>query len=260
MLENATNLTVQIGGTVVGFFSKPYADPTLIVLLIVTTALVGLGAKMVHKRSDFYNRFQEVYKELLIPGKVELEYIKTKLKYTQEDHQEWNGFIDEVNKHKWWKYNARVLYKKTKKKFESSESSSKSFCLKAISVVQDMNEKNDCGFLIWDGNGDPPLVDYIEKEQIPKIVENVIAGNPIETYKSGYGGYAFEKPNQTVRAKSENKLKKLGELIQLTIDNDEKIKELLLKRKNEKVVAEKLLVTYNNKLIKIIHDLRFCRW
>jgi hypothetical protein len=49
-------------------------------------------------------------------------------------------------------------------------------------------------------------------------------------------------------------------LIQLTIDNNEEIKKLLSKRKNEKIAAENLLKEYNNKLVKIIRDLRFCRW
>ena len=114
--------------------------------------------------------------------------------------------------------------------------------------------------MIWDGNGDPPLEDYIEKEQIPKIFEHVIGGIDIETYKSGDGRYAFKPPNKIGKADSEEKMKKMGELIQLTINNDEPIKKLLSKRNDEKITAEKLLGTYNNKLVKIIHDLRFCRW
>lgn len=253
-------LAGQIIEIIIWFVSEPYADAILIVLLIVTTALVGLGAKMVHKRSDFYNRFQEVYNELLIPNKVRLEYNEKKLKYTQEDHQEWNGFINEVNKHKWWKYFAWGLYKKTGKKFKGFEDSSKTFRLETISLFQNMIEKNDCEFLMWDGNGDPPSEDYIEKEQIPKIFEHVIGEIGIETYKSGDDRYAFTPPNKIGKAKLKEKMKKLGELIQLTIDNDEGIKKLLSKRKTEKIAAEKILEKYNNKLVKIIHDLRFCRW
>jgi len=123
-----------------------------------------------------------------------------------------------------------------------------------------VNEKNDCGFLIWDEDGDPTSEDYIEKERIPKVVGNIIGGTTIETYESGSGGYAFRQPNKMGKSQSENKMKKLGELIQLTIDNDEEIKKLLSKRNNEKIAAENLLKEYNNKLVKIIHDLRFCRW
>lgn len=260
MLENVTALATEIIEKIVWFVSEPYADSILIVLLILTTALVGLGAKMVHKRSDFYNRFQEVYNELLIPNKVKLEYNEKKLKYTQEDHQEWKGFIDEVKKHKWWKYNARGSYKKTEKKFKAFEDSSKTFRLEIISLFQNMIEKNNCEFLILDGNGDPPSEDYIEKEQIPKIFEHVIGGIGIDTYKSGDDRYAFSPPNKIGKADSEEKMKKLGELIQSTINNDEPIKKLLSKRNNEKSTAGELLETYNNKLVKIIHDLRFCRW
>jgi len=278
MIENAIthviamNLIIQSVGTAVmdtinwlkTFFSAPYAGSILVAILILATILVGWWTKRMHKRSDFYNRFQQVYDKLLIPGEVKLCYdFINKLKYTQDNHQEWNGFIDVINKEikrKWWKYFAWNLYKKTEKKFKDFEDSSKSFRLETISLFQNMIEKNDCEFLIWDGNGDPPSEDYIEKEQIPKIFEHVIGGIGIETYKSGSGGYAFRPPNKIGKADSEEKMKKLDELIQLTIDNDEEIKKLLSKRNNEKITAEKLLETYNNKLVKIIHDLRFCRW
>ena len=260
MLENTTNMTSQIDGTTIGFFSKPCIEPILIAVLILATIFVGWWAKRMHKRSDLYNRFQQVYNELLIPSEVELEYTEKLLKYTQENHREWNGFIDAVNKHKRWKYNMGGLYKKIKDAFENFETSSKSFCQKAISIVQKMNEENDCGFLIWEGDGDPSSGDFIEKKQIPRIVKNVIGGTPIKIYQSGYGGYALEKPYQNVRARSENTLKNLGELIKSTIDNDDEIKKLLSKCKKEKMVAEKLLAKYNTTLIKIIHDLRFCRW
>ncbi len=278
MIENATthatamNLIIQSVGTVImgiinwlkAFFSAPYAGSFLVAILILATIIVGCWTKRMHKRSDFYNRFQQVYDKLLIPGEVKLCYgITNKLNYTQENHQEWNGFIDVVNKEikrKWWKYFAWGLYKKTEKKFEDFEKFSKSFRFETISFFQNMIEKNNCEFLIWDGNGELPLEDYIEKKQIPKIFEHVIEGINIETYKSGSGGYAFRPPNKMGNSKSENKMKKLGGLIQSAIDDNEEIKKLLTKRKTEKIKAEKLLKDYNNKLVKVIHDLRFCRW
>lgn len=270
MMENATNLTAQSDGMLIYYLvklktllSEPWVEAVSLLILIVVT-MWGVGVKLANKRSDFYNRFQQIYDDLLKPGKVKLEYgVRQGLHYTQQNHQEWSGFIEEVNKQikrKWWKYIARGLYKKTEKKFEDFEESSKSFSLVTISLFQNVIEKNDCGFLIWDGNGDPPSEDYIEKEQIPKVFENIIGGIGIETYESESGGYAFKQPNKIGKAKSENKMKKLGELIQLTIDNNEEIRKLLSKRKNEKIAAENLLKEYNNKLVKIIHDLRFCRW
>ncbi len=278
MIENAIthaivmNLIIQSVGTAImdtinwlkAFFLAPYAGSILVAILILATIFVGWWTKRMHKRSDFYNRFQQIYDKLLIPGEVKLVYkVGTKLEYTQQHHQEWNEFIAEVNKqikHKWWKYNAWGLYKKIEKKYKDFENATKSFRLYTISLFQTMIEKNGCEFLIWEGNGDPPSEDYIEKEKIPKIFENIIGGIGIETYKSGDDRYAFRPPNKIGKAGSEEKMKKLGELIQLTIDNDEEIKKLLSKRNNEKITAEKLLETYNNKLVKIIHDLRFCRW
>jgi len=136
MIENvatqatATNLIIQSVGTAMGyiinglkaFFSASYVESILIAILICATIFVGWWAKWTHMRSDFYNRFQQVYDELLTPGEVKLDYIGKKLKYTKEDHPEWKGFIDEVNKqikHKWWKYTACGLYRKTEKNLKT---------------------------------------------------------------------------------------------------------------------------------------------
>ena len=261
---------MQMGGGLIwlkGFFSAPYAEPILIVLLIGATIFVGWWEKRMHKRSDFYNRFQQVYDNFLIPGNVTLEYNNGDKKlfynHTQENRNEWNGFIDVVNKEikrKWWKYFAWGLYKKTEKKFNDSEESSKAFRSETILCFQNEIEKNDLGFLIWAEAGDPPSEDYIEKEKIPQVVENIIGGTTIETYKSGSGGYAFRQPNKMGKSKSENKMKKLGELIRVTISDNEEIGKLLSKRENEKSAAENLLKEYNKKLVKVIRDLRFCRW
>ena len=50
----------------IAFFSAPYAEEVLLAILIVVT----IWEVVAHKRSDFYNRFQQVYDELLKPNAI----------------------------------------------------------------------------------------------------------------------------------------------------------------------------------------------
>lgn len=179
MIENATtqatatNLIIHSVGTAIGyiinglkaFFSASYAESILVAMLIGATIFVGWWTKGIHKRSDFYNRFQQVYDKLLIPGEVKLEYIGNKLKYTQEDNQEWKGFIDEVHKQierKWLKYKARGLYEKVEKAFGKYEEYRTSSYQKPTLLFSDTLKKEGLNFMIWDDEGDQPLEDYVE--------------------------------------------------------------------------------------------------
>jgi len=80
MIENAIthaivmNLIIQSVGTAImdtinwlkAFFLAPYAGSILVAILILATIFVGWWTKRMHKRSDFYNRFQQIYDKLLI--------------------------------------------------------------------------------------------------------------------------------------------------------------------------------------------------
>ena len=277
MIENATthaiamNLIIQSVGTAImgiinwlkAFFSAPYAGSILVAILILATIFVGWWTKRMHKRSDFYNRFQQVYDKLLIPGEVKLVYgIGNKLKYTQEEHQEWKGFIDEVNKQikcKWLKYKARGLYEKVEKAFDKYEEYRMSSYQKPTLLFSDTLKKEGLNFMIWDGEGDQPLEDYVEIERIPYSIENTIKGNTLEVGHSGDERYTLKCPGRIAKATSKDKIEKLRELFQSIVSNEE-IKELFAKRDGTKDDADELLKRYNKNLAKVIQDLRFCHW
>ena len=54
-------------------------------------------------------------------------------------------------------------------------------------------------------------------------------------------------------------LKSLRDLIE-SMASDNAVKELIKARDEAKDGAKRLLEKYNNKLEKVIHDLRFCVW
>jgi len=269
-LANATKMTTQlevesIGDIILSKLIAVILDPSWIgnvLLFILIVVTIGV-AKMAHKRSDFYNRFQQIYDDLLKLGEVELRYdIGGGLIYTQQDHQEWKGFIDEVNKQikrKWWKYKARGLYEKVEKAVDDYKEYRTSTYQKITSVFTDKLKKEGLGSMIWGGVGDQPLEDYVEIERIPSSIENIIKGSPLEEGKSGDGRYTLKCPSRIAKTTSKDMIEKLRDLIQSLVD-DEGIKELFAKRDKAKGDVDELLKRYNNKLDVVIQDLRFCRW
>lgn len=273
MLENATNLTTQSEGTAMGyiinwlkaFFSAPYTEEILLAILIVV-AISGVGAKLANKRSDFYNRFQEIYDNLLKPGEIELRYgIGSGLRYTQQEDQEWKGFIDMINKqikHKWWKYKAIGLYEKVEKAYGEYEEYRTSTYQKTTSLFSDKLKKEGFDSMIWEGKGDQPLEDYVDMNIIPYIIERIIKGSStLKEGKSGDGRHTLKCPNTIAKTTSKDMIEKLRNLIQSIVDDEgDGIRELFAKRDKAKGDADELLRRYNNKLAKVIQDLRFCRW
>jgi len=267
MVENAMNLTAQEGMSIVyiklkTILSEPWVESVLLFILIVVT-MWGVGVKLANKRSDFYNRFQQIYDPLLKPSEVELRYdIGSGLKYTQQDHQEWKGFIDEVNKQikrKWWKYKARGLYEKVEKAFDEYGEYRTSTPQKITSLFTDKLKKEGFGSMIWEGEGDQPLEDYVDMNSIPYSIERIIKGATLEGGKSGDGRHTLKCPRTIAKTTSKDIIEKLRDLIQSIADNEE-IKKLFSKRDKAKGDADELLKRYNNKLAKVIQDLRFCRW
>jgi len=271
MLENATNLTTQSEGIAMGYiinwlkaFFSAYAGEILLAILIVVT-MSGVGAKLANKRSDFYNRFQKIYDNLLKPGEVELSYTMEGLTYSQQENQEWEGFIDEVRKHikrHPFKYKARGLYEKVEKAFGDYKNCVVSIDEKIVSLSTDKLEEEGFGSMIWDSEGELPSDDYVEMPCIPHCIETIIKrGLTLDVKKSGDGRYALDCHRIIARATSKDMIKKLKKLIQSVVDGEgEGIKELFTKRDNAKGDADELLKRYNNKLVNVIQDLRFCRW
>ena len=287
MIENATNLTnatslaTQLEVEPIGdiIFSK-LTDPSwvgnilLFVLILVT--ILGVGTKMAHKRSDFYTRFQQIYNDLLTPGKIKLIHDEKGLTYTQQEHPEWVGFISMVNKrikHKPWKYKARGLYEKVKKAVDGYEEYSLSLQREIASKFIDRLNKEELDFTNWDGKGKepsedftipyaiPPCIDYIigEKESLTIQKEDRIESERKRVITAGTGRLILLCHGIIAKADSESKIKQLNDLIQ-SMANDEEVKGFITKRDELKIDMEQKMDMYNNKLAKVIQDLRFCRW
>lgn len=285
MLENATNLTAQlevesIGNIIlsklIAFFSEPYAEKVLLAILIIVTLVSIEVTKMVHKRSDFYNRFQQVYDDLLTPGKVKLSYDEKGLRYTQQEHPEWEGFISEVNKRikrKPWKYKARGLYEKVKKAVDDYEGYDQSVHREIASTFIDRLNKEELDFTNWDGKGKEPSEDFIIPQAVPSSIDYIIRGiksltvqkeNRKESERgrvitAGTGRCILLCHGVIAKTDSESKINPLKDVIQ-SMANAEEVKELIAKRDKMKNDMEQKRDMYNNKLAKVIQDLRFCRW
>jgi hypothetical protein len=244
------------------FLSEPWVGNVLLAILIVVTIVVPI---MVHKRSDFYKRFQQVYDEFLKPGEVKLMYDndKGKLRHTHHDHQEWEGFIREVKKrikYKRWKYKAQGLYEKVEKAVNDYEDLVKLVETKITSIFSDRFEREHFDLMIWKEDGEKPLVDYVELQKIPVCINFIISGNASLTERRGDDGiYKLLCHSTLAKTTSESKKNKLRDLI-LSIANDDDVKELIAKRDKAENDVKPALVIYNNKLARVIQDLRFCRW
>lgn len=272
MIENATNLTTQLESESLGdiilsnliaFFSAPCVENILLAILIVVTIL---GVWTAHKRSDFYNRFQEVYKEFLRPDAVKLEYDKTKgLRYTTSGHEGWRDFISIVNKRlkrKWLKYRAPRLYKKVEKAVEICKGCVKALYPEIGSVFVDKLSEKNLNFLILNNKNGKSSEDYIFLDGAALYLDDTISSkkNTSLEIKGGSDGRHMLSYHSTIaKATSETKINSLRDLIEF-LRSDKKIKELVEKRDKAKNDAKRLMDKYNDKLAKVIHDLRFCVW
>ena len=271
MIENATNLTTQLESKslwniilskLIAFFSAPCVENVLLAILIVATIL-GVWA---HKRSDFYNRFQEVYKEFLKPDAVKLEYDKTKgLRYTISGHKGWRDFISIVNKRlkrKWLKYRAPRLYKKVEKAVAICKGCVKALYPEIWSVFVDKLSEKNLNFLILNNEKEKSPEDYIFPERAALYLDDTISGKKNtspEIKVDSDGRYMLSYHSTIAKATSETKINSLRDLIEF-LRSDKKIKELVEKRDKAKNDAKRLMDKYNDKLAKVIHDLRFCVW
>lgn len=244
MIEDVTNLTARSVGTVVGyilnwlkaFFSEP--ENVLLSILIITTIWV---TKMAHKRSDFYNRFQDVYKDLLTPSKVTL---LPDLKYTQQKHPEWEGFISEVNKrikYHPFRYKLRGLKEKVEEAVNKYERLKESFDDDVITIVDNELKKED-------------LSDYLKPKQIPSSIENINSGNPLQIDKG-----VVKSVGTPITKTSMDQSEKLRDLID-SVAKGVEVKKVITDRDEAKKKVDTALKEYNDKLAKVIQDLRFCRW
>lgn len=263
MIENATNLTTQSDGTAIGyiidwlkaFFSEPYAEPTLIAILIGATIMIFIiETEIIGK----YRRFQQVYDALLKPSIVKLEYNRNELRYTHQNNPDWDGFISVVNKrikrHP-FRYKARALYEKVENAVDAHKNCIASINKKIDLLVIDRLKKESLDYMIWNGEGDKPLGDYVDMGRIPSSIESIVSGSPLNEEMKADGRIALQCPSTFVKTTSKDKFEKLKKLIQSVADDND-IKTLFTKRDYAKRDIEEALKLYNNKLAMVIHDLR----
>jgi len=260
-LVNAMNLTPQLEGMTIeyiklkAFFLGSYAGNVLLAILIgVTIMLFIVETEIIGK----YRRFQQVYDDLLKPSTVKLEYNRKELRYTHQNNLDWDGFISVVKKrikrHP-FRYKARGLYEKVDKAVNGHKKCIASINEKICLLVIDGLKKESFDYMIWNGEGDKPLGDYVDMKRIPYSIENIVRGPPLKEEKKEDGRYALQATSTFAKTTSEDKIEKLKKLIQLVADDDE-IKKLFTKRDDAERDVEEALKLYNNKLAMVIHDLR----
>ena len=265
MLENATNLTIQLEGTVghrsKTFFSEPYAEPILLTVLIAVTIMIFfVKTKIIGK----YRRYQQVFDDLLEPDTVTLGYNKNVrgLCYTPLNDPNLKAFIclitKRIKRHP-FKYKARGLYEKVEKVVDDCEQCIEYLDRKKSLVFNDRLKKESCDDIVrWNGEGDKPSDDYIKMKEIPICIENIVVNDShVEVERIADRRYALKCAVVTIaKTTSKDKIEKVKKSIQ-SVANDGEIKKLFAKRDTAKRDVVDALELYNNKLAVVINDLRF---
>ena len=259
MLENATNLTIQLEGTVghwlKTFFSEPYAEPILLAVLTAVTIMIFF----VNTKIGKYRRYQQVFDDLLEPDIVMLKYDRNVLGYTPPNHSNLKAFTrlitKRIKRHP-FRYRARSLYEKVENAVEAHKNCIASINKKIILVVIDRLKKESFDYMIWNGEGDKPSGDYVDISRIPFSIENIISGSPLKEQLKEDGRYALQCPSTFLKTTSKDKFEKLKKIIQSVADDND-IKTLFTKRDDAKRDVVDALKLYNNKLAVVIDDLRF---
>ena len=262
MLENATNLTIQLEGTVghwlKTFFSEPYAEPILLTVLIAVTIMIFFVRTKIGK----YRRYQQVFDDLLEPDTVTLRYNKNVLKYTPLNDPNLKAFIrlitKRIKRHP-FRYKARGLYEKVEKAVDDHKQCIEYLDRKKSLLFNDRLKKESCDDIVrWNGEGDKPSDDYVKMKGIPICIENIVVNNShVEEERIADGRYALKCAGTTIaKTTSKDKIEKLKKSIQSVV-NDDEIKKLFAKRDAAKRDVVDALTLYNNKLAVEIDNLRF---
>jgi len=257
MLENATNLSLQIGENDAGFFSQPYADPILIAVLIGATIMIFVGDYLINRRGKHIERIQQEYGKLLKPDAVKLEYRRGALKYSSEKDLDFESFLSEVKKQKKYrKYKLDELYGAVKKAVDEYKDSSTSSPQRITSVLSGILKKEGLEFKFWIGEGDKPLEDFVETSYIQHPIQNFVNGFPLTLGKSSDGRYTLKcNRSRIAKATSPDKIERLKEVIEKVVDDDE-VREAIGIYYKAIEDKDQGLKKYNNKLAEIIRDLR----
>jgi len=255
MLENTTNLA---NTTVWVDVIKSYINPILLGILILVTIMLFYFGTKIDRKYKHIERIQQEYAELLKPSAVKLEHDRhDSLKHSNQDDLYFDDFMDEVKRQrKYRKLKVEDSYKKAEEAVKEYRSSFKLAYegIKTISI--NVFKKEGFGSIIWNGEGNKPLGDYINPERIPLPIENIINGHPLKIEEPrGDGRYMLQCPDTMAKTTSKDKAEKLKELIEY-VARDYEVKELITKRDEAKKEIDKALKDYNDRFVKVIYDLR----
>ena len=283
-LTNITNLTTQSEGMAIGpiinwlktFFSKPYAEPILIAVLILVTIMLFSLKEILRWLDKRDLRFQTVYEELLMPGIIKLDHDEKGLRYNHQEDEGWGDFIVVINKQlKRRRYKARDLYEEAEKAADDYNSSVKSWNTKTISLLNGRLNKEGLNLKNWDGEGKVPSEDYVISQLIPSCIDGINSQDKTLAVQSDIGkesaggkakiagtgrGLLLCNSSTIAESKSESKMEQLKDLIESIADAEE-TKELFAKRDSAENDMKQKLERYNNKLAEVIRDFRLypCR-
>ena len=269
MIENATNLIAQSEGTAIGyiinwliaFFSKSYAGGVLLAILIWVTIVLFYSRTVIDRKSKHVERIQQEYAKLLKPGAVKLEYDgNDELKYSNQNNLDFDDFIEEVKRQrKYRKFKVEDLYKKAEEAVKMYRKSVKRVYegIKTISI--NVFKKEGFSSIIWNGEGNTPLGDYIDLERIPYSIEYIIKNrhppNIVKPRGGGDGRYMLQCSDIMAKTTSIDKAEKIKELIE-NVARDYEVKKRIAKRDGAEKEIDEALKDYNDKIVKVIYNLR----
>lgn len=254
------NNTTNIPSTVTNIFSNISTGDFLLLILIFITFIIFLAGTFIQRKYKVIERIQHEYSKFLNPSEVKLEYDKNSrgLKYSTQSDSDWNDFFYEVKRQKKYReYKLQELY-------EKAEGEVNNYHRAVNSTSKDINEKfnaefkkrDDLDYIIWNGEGDKPLNDYIDNMHIPLNIENMINGVATHIYEPGTNGrYRLACTHRLAKSTSKSKIEKLKDLFE-NLANDDGVKGLFENRDKAKSDMDKALQDYNDKLSEVIRDLK----
>jgi hypothetical protein len=261
-LTNAANLTTQLERmpsvytNLKAFFLGSYTGNVLLAILIGVTIMLFFFEYTIRRKQKHIERIQQEYGKLLKPDAIKLEYDKGILKHSLQDDLDFEDFLSEVKKHKKnRKYKLNMLYEKTEIAVNEGNELVGRVPERIKEIANTIIKKECPDFILWNGEGDKPLGDYIDIEYIPHCIENINEGKTLNRVTGKDGRYVLQCPSTFAKTTSNDKIEKLKELIE-KLATDSEVKNTIKRRDDAEKDINQALKEYNDKLAEIIRDLR----
>ena len=268
MIENATNLTnamnlatqlermPSVYTNLKTFFLGSYTGNVLLAILIGVTIMLFFFEYRVGRKQKHIERIQQEYGKLLKPDAVKLEDDKGTLKHSLQDDFDFKDFFSEVKKHRNnRKYKLNMLYEKTEIAVNERNELVGRVPERIKEIANTIIKKECPNFILWNGEGDKPLGDYIDIEYIPHCIASINERKTPNIVLGKDGRYALQCPSTFAKTTSNDKIEKLKELIE-KLATDSEVKNTIKRRDDAEKDINQALREYNDKLAEIIRDLR----